>query len=252
MKAQLLRYLLGCLFVMGDPVCAGHGAEIGRLGVPLGKIVEIQATVRAGEGEEYLLDLTSIEGIALPSLGRMQFRVVPMASGHGLVADRATLAKVWRGRKIEEAEKNYVGKKFRLLVEESNGFTSAVRGFGEELAKRSIRTSGLIVWQVLATNAEVEPAPRDPDQIRWSAEMTKDQLRDRDLLQLVGSWSNRSPKAVSGELKRLRPGPVRDAGIAIFCRSIGARDPLGAKRWASEISGDKLRESVLEDLERTE
>ncbi|MGI9241475.1 MAG: hypothetical protein ACR2RV_11785, partial [Verrucomicrobiales bacterium] len=83
MNTKLLNGLLGCLLMTVGQVCGGPGAEPGRLGVPLGRIVEIQATVRAGAGEGYLLDLTSIEGIALPSLGRMQFRVEPMASGHG-------------------------------------------------------------------------------------------------------------------------------------------------------------------------
>lgn len=225
-------------------------AELGRLGFPLGKIVEIQATVRAGSGEEYLLDLTSIEGVGLPSPDGMGFRVVPMASGYGLVADRATLAKVWRGKEIDEVEKNYVGKKFRLLVEESRGFKSTLEGFGDGLPKISLATTGLVVWRVLATNADAKATDRDPNQIRWSAKLTNEQWRDRDLLRLVGAWFKKSPKQVSAELKDLRPSPTRDAGITIFCRCISGEDPQGAQLWAGEISDPKLRKSVLDELKR--
>ncbi len=182
----------------------------------------------------------------------MGFRVVPMASGYGLVADRATLAKVWRGKKVDEVEQNYLGKIFRLLVEESLGFESILERIGDGLPKIPLATTGLVVWRVLATNADAKAIDGVPRQIRWSAKLTKEQWRDRDLLRLVGAWFKKGPKQVSAELKDLRPSPTRDAGITIFCRCISGEDPQGAKLWAGEISNAKLRKSVLEELEEAQ
>lgn len=106
----------------------------GELGLPLGTVVEIRATVIAGRELElknytfdYLLRVTEVNGRALPEQPLMRF-TVPFL-GAKLANDIFCLYELKTGKKygssdfeIESLERGYVGKRVRLVVYETGRY----------------------------------------------------------------------------------------------------------------------------------
>lgn len=109
---------------------------IGTLGVPLGEVVEVQAIIVSGSETRakvldgrYLLRIESINSTALGKSVTKTFIIWPHS--HVKIAnDHWTLHELKTGRKaksfnsgqIKELEKDYVGKRVKLLVYESGSF----------------------------------------------------------------------------------------------------------------------------------
>ncbi len=109
---------------------------IGQLGVPLGTVVEIKATVVAGDElrrkqyqSAYLLRVTEVDGRALESPPVMTFSVWGSARGK-LARNDFELHKMKTGKKVgslnqeqvETLQQGYVGKQMRLVVYEIGRF----------------------------------------------------------------------------------------------------------------------------------
>ena len=109
---------------------------IGQLGVPLGTVVEIKATVVAGDDLRkklyqgaYLLRVTEVDGRGLESLPVMTF-FVPGFSSVKLARNDFELHKMKTGKKvsslnqeqIETLQQGYVGQQMRLVVYEIGRF----------------------------------------------------------------------------------------------------------------------------------
>ena len=105
---------------------------IGQLGVPMGTVVEIEATVMAGHQTRlkalesaYLLCITHINGQPLSGPVVLEFGIPGFVST-ALAADTFTLYEKKHGEaahsldsaQIAELEKDYVGRPVRLLVYE--------------------------------------------------------------------------------------------------------------------------------------
>ena len=110
---------------------------IGQLGVPLGTVVEIKATVVAGDDLRrkqyqgaYLLRVTDVDGRLLESPPVMTF-FVPGFSGVKLARNNFELHEIKTGAKVgslnqeqvEKLQQGYVGKEMRLVVYEIGQFT---------------------------------------------------------------------------------------------------------------------------------
>ncbi len=109
---------------------------IGKLGIPLGEVVEVQAVIVSGskigakelEGK-FLLRIESINDKSLEKPTVERFRVLPF-SGAEIANDHFDLYELKTGKKtgrldsnqIKELEKDYVSKKVKLLVYESGSF----------------------------------------------------------------------------------------------------------------------------------
>lgn len=110
---------------------------IGELGVPLGTVVEIHATIVAGSEtrmkqyqSSYLLRVSEVDGRPLPQLQLMEFSVPRFASAK-LANDDFDLYELKTGMKtgslesaqIEVLQKGYAGKAVRLVVYETGGYS---------------------------------------------------------------------------------------------------------------------------------
>ena len=109
---------------------------IGKLGVPLGTVVEIQAVVVSGrelrrkaDSSSYLLKITHVNGKRLHESRVMHFTVYSFVRVK-LANDTFALHELKYGTKakslghdfIQEMEQGYVGKSFRLAVYEEGAF----------------------------------------------------------------------------------------------------------------------------------
>lgn len=107
---------------------------IGLLGLPLGTVAEIRATVVKGpykvDQGRYLLRVTEVNGKPLAGSPVLRFGVPP-GGRVTLPADRFELHELKAGRKvgqlegaqIAEDEKGYVGKQVRLIAYETGGYS---------------------------------------------------------------------------------------------------------------------------------
>ena len=110
---------------------------IGDLGVPLGTVVEIRATIVAGSETRmkqyqsaYLLRVSEVGGRPLPQPQLMEFAVPGFVSAK-LASDNFDLYELKNGTKtgrldssqIEKLQKGYVGKEVRLAVYETGGYS---------------------------------------------------------------------------------------------------------------------------------
>ncbi len=84
---------------------------MGELNLPLGKVTQVMATMISGDSTRskaraglYLLQVHAVAGMVLPSKPLLEFEVDP-------------------GVKVKELEKNYVGKKVKLVVYETGHYT---------------------------------------------------------------------------------------------------------------------------------
>lgn len=114
---------------------------IGALGVPLGTVVEVRATVVSGEelggkgnDTSYLLKVTHVNGKELENAPLMEFSVFPTVRAE-LANNPFDLYEKKRGQKaqglsseqIAELEKGYVGKTVNLAVYEVGRFSGIPR-----------------------------------------------------------------------------------------------------------------------------
>lgn len=118
----------------------------GRLGVPLGNVVEIKGTIVSGRATRrkalsslYLLDVTEIEGKKLDNAIRLKFSVPPIANAKiasthfGLYElKNGERPKILSSDKLAELEKGYVGSEFKLAVYESGGFSGIPNNLPED------------------------------------------------------------------------------------------------------------------------
>jgi hypothetical protein len=149
----LRTYAISALVVVVAGCAAGHNpaapttqrsspAEskppvIGKLGVPLGTVVEIRATVVAGSETRmkqyqsaYLLRVSEVGRRPLPQPQLMEFSVPGFVNAN-LANDDFDLYELKNGEKtgrldsaqIEELQKGYVGKAVRLAVYETGGYS---------------------------------------------------------------------------------------------------------------------------------
>lgn len=123
---------------------------VGRMGVPLGKVVEIEAIVVSGDSLKmkgyagaYLLKVISVKTdtlmgkpwnkgtITLEKMPLYEFSMHPFADGNvKLASDSFALYKIKKGKdtgtltsdEVRELEKDYVGRKFTLLAYETGAF----------------------------------------------------------------------------------------------------------------------------------
>lgn len=124
---------------------------IGELGIPLGTVAEVDAIVVSGDeirskasSGTYLLKITHVDGNKLNQDRLMRFSVAGFASVQ-LANNAFALYELKQGEKakrlgdnqIEELERGYVGKSFRLIVYEVGSFS----GMPAELPK------DVPVWQ---------------------------------------------------------------------------------------------------------
>jgi len=109
----------------------------GRLGVRLGNVIDIKATIVSGRETRrkalsslYLLDVTEINDKQLAAPIRLRFSVPPIADAklastnfglyklkHGEPAKRLSSAQ------LDELEKDYVGSEVKLAVYETGGYS---------------------------------------------------------------------------------------------------------------------------------
>ena len=109
---------------------------IGKLGVPLGTAIDIQAQIVSGEAlrrkehaVDYLLKVTHVAGAKLEKAPLLKFGVYG-AGGAKIASNQFDLFELKKGKKtgrldsvqIKELEKGYVGKTVRLLVCEYGSF----------------------------------------------------------------------------------------------------------------------------------
>ncbi|MES2792392.1 MAG: hypothetical protein V4719_22435 [Planctomycetota bacterium] len=115
---------------------------IGRLGLPLGDVTEIVATVVSGDSTrlkanagQYLLRVHSVGGKELKPPLLMNFHVV-IGSDAQLASDDFALYKLKKGEEtgslesgqIKELEKGYVDSKVKLLVYETGSYEGFPKG----------------------------------------------------------------------------------------------------------------------------
>ncbi|QDU58848.1 hypothetical protein Pan181_50880 [Aeoliella mucimassa] len=120
---------------------------IGKLGMPLGTCVEIQAQVVANPtpnkgayDHDYLLNVTHANGKLLPQSQLIEFRSLRHADSR-LVNDSFRLYEMKTGQKarslnseqIAELEKGYVGKVVHLAAYETGSFSGIPRNLPSEV-----------------------------------------------------------------------------------------------------------------------
>lgn len=128
---------------------------IGRLGRPLGTVVEVEAEVvrgrdlrNKGDYGSYLLRVTSVDGADLPAPELLHFGLAPGSSAR-LAWEEFGLWRMKKGsdagtlypKDIDEIEQGYVGRHVRLLAYESGGYSGipALNPRGEG--------AGVPIWQ---------------------------------------------------------------------------------------------------------
>ena len=120
------------------PISQLRSAEvIGDLGIPLGTVAEIRATVFAGRelrlkryASVYLLRVTSVNGRKLEHPVLIEFRAGSEWTELPLVHNSFELYEMKKGVKAssldddeeQQLEKDYVGREFRLIVYETGRF----------------------------------------------------------------------------------------------------------------------------------
>lgn len=121
---------------------------IGKLGVPLGKVATVRATVVDGDSlrtkadsGSYLLKITEVNGIKLDTQPIVDFALAPgsnvkLANGNFALYELKTgeEAKSLTSEQIEKLKKDYVGKSFLLQVYELGGFTGIPANMPKEVA----------------------------------------------------------------------------------------------------------------------
>lgn len=161
LDANLKAFLLCALAVLGvgsiafsqdatgEPaITAGELSDrpvIGRLGVPLGTVTEIQAEIFAGRElrqkrymSDYLLKVTHVAGKELARTRLLKFSV-PRIADVNLAANPFDLYELRNGKRatglddaqIVRLEEGYVGKTVRLVVYETGGFSGIPRNMPE-------------------------------------------------------------------------------------------------------------------------
>jgi len=120
---------------------------VGKLGLPLGTAVEIEAEVVSGQSLRmkgydslYLLKVTHVDGMELGKPPLMRFFVPGFASvklaNHTLALyelTHGTKAKSLDSSQVAELEIGYVGKAVRLVVYEAGNFSGIPSGLPEDV-----------------------------------------------------------------------------------------------------------------------
>lgn len=137
---------------------------IGSLGLPLGQVTEISATVVSGDSTRrkadsgtYLLRVLTVNGKKVQEPPLMLFNVDPRSHAQ-LANDRFSLYELKKGEKtgrldsasIKELEVGYVDSKVKLSVYETGGYAgiAGTNKFGDAGTAFSFRTSLEILEQL--------------------------------------------------------------------------------------------------------
>jgi hypothetical protein len=129
---------------------------IGELDVPLGTVVDIEATIVSGKSlrlkafdGQYLLNVTKVDGKTLKKPRVCEFVAAP-GNAANLATDSFQLHQLKKGERagrltetlIEELEKDYVGQPLKLSVYELGSFKGLPRTVPEGIGFRKWQDSG--------------------------------------------------------------------------------------------------------------
>lgn len=108
---------------------------IGKLGIPLGKVVEMQATVVVGGGKDssrYYLKVTAVAGKPLKEPVVMRFRSlsedIPASSFDLYKGRNGKIAESLTEEVLKPLEKDYVGSEVTFSAYEGGAFTGIPEG----------------------------------------------------------------------------------------------------------------------------
>jgi hypothetical protein len=149
-------------------------AIVGQLGVPLGTVVEIDATIIAGSSlgrkgldSEYLLKVSKVgsKSVAQPPI--CQFHPSPFEKVN-LARDDFSLHELKTGRKtgklsaaqIEALQRGYVGKTYRLIVYEEGVFSGVPANLPENYPVWADRGFGFRSYLMVL---RIIPEPKKPN-----------------------------------------------------------------------------------------
>ena len=148
---------------------------IGQLGVPLGTVVQVDATIVAGRTlgskefmAEYLLKVTKIGSNAVSNPPNCPFRTHSWAEVR-IAPDEFSLYELKKGKKtgslsdlqVAELERGYVGRVYRLLVYEEGVYTGIPRDLPKDYPVRQDHSFGfrthLIVLRIIEESGKPNP-----------------------------------------------------------------------------------------------
>jgi len=150
---------------------------LGQLGVPLGKIVEIDATIVAGrslhnkgDAGSYLLKVSKVGPKRRPDQPVCRFMTHSWTDVK-IVSDEFSLYEMKTGRKtgslssseVEKLEVGYVGRTYRLLVYEEGGFSGIPADLPEDYPVWQDQGFGfetcLVVLRIIEPAQQPDQAP---------------------------------------------------------------------------------------------
>ncbi|HPF38830.1 MAG TPA: hypothetical protein P5081_18500 [Phycisphaerae bacterium] len=146
---------------------------IGSLGLPLGTVAEIRATIVDGDDLRmkayqgaYLLRVTNVDGRPLEPSRVKEFSVPPFI-GVKLANDDFRLHKIKTGaeaksldaNQVEDLKKGYVGKEVRLAVYETGAYSGMPRNLSDDVPVWQSTDFVFSTWLViLADRSSASPA----------------------------------------------------------------------------------------------
>jgi hypothetical protein len=176
---------------------------IGDLGVPLGTVVEINATIVAGSSLgwkdvslDYLLKVIKVGSNSLANSPTCEFKIHPWDDVK-IAPNAFALYELKNGKKIgslsssqiSELERGYVGKNYRLLVYEEGMFTGVPEHLPEDYVVWQDRPFGFRSHLIVLRILDESETPNPQNRPNGSKPM--------------GSDTNRAPVAVCHEGKEI-------------------------------------------------
>ncbi len=173
----LVLALVGCRRVSDSPLERAESPSlpsvtnqpvVGELGIPLGTVAEIHASMvsgsetrmKANEGS-YLLRVMKVNGRPLTPPPLMRFHV-PGFIAVKLAKDDSELYELKYGAKtgslssakIEELQKDYVGKQVRLAVYETGGYSGIPKNLPDDVPAWQDSSFGFSTWIVVVAERQ--------------------------------------------------------------------------------------------------
>ena len=151
---------------------------IGQLGVPLGTVVQVDATIVAGRTlepkalmGEYLLKVTKVGSNLVPNPACCPFRTHSWAEVK-LAPDEFSLYELKKGKKtgrlsdlqVAELERGYVGRAYRLLVYEEGVYTGIPRDLPKDYPIWQDQPFGFRTHLIVLRIIEDPPEPNQSTQ----------------------------------------------------------------------------------------
>jgi hypothetical protein len=82
----------------------------------------------------------------------------------------------------------------------------------------------------------------------WAAARLPEGERAALVTSAVQDWAPREPNECGRWLGELEPGPQTDQAVAVFARTVAAKDPDSARAWADRITDPHLKAEALQAL----